>query len=286
MSLKKICKNIYSFTTNVFQSAISLISILLFSSCSAAKMMTSISIPNKRSECCVLGNGPSLNDALAMSPSPFLGKDLMVVNFFLETDYFEILKPSYYIMLDNLFFSDNVDFFREERNAKAIDRLNTINWEMILFVPIIARKSMLIKRIINYKIKIIYFNSTPISGFRKIEYYYYDKNLGMPTAQTVINAAIFLAIKLDYKIINLYGVDQSWLKGMYVDENNIVRAGLDHFYGGSSSIGSIPSLSNLLLTQYNAFFSHERLQVYSKEKGIKILNHTKLSYIDAYEKVK
>ncbi len=286
MQLKSFSKKSYNFLNTAFHSVLSLISICLFSSYKIALKMKSLSLPNKRSECCILGNGPSLNEAFEMTPNPFLGKDLMVVNFFLETDYFAIYKPLYYVFLHNDLFLNNVhDVFGKERISNVTDRLNNITWEMIMFVPTLAQNSLFIKSIDNNKIRIIYINSTPISGFRKLEYYLFNKNLGMPFAQTVINAAIFLAINLDYKTINLYGVDQSWLKGMYVDENNRVRTGLDHFYEGSDEIDSIPSLCDLLLTQYNVFKSHERLQDYSTRKGIKILNHTRLSYIDAYEKV-
>jgi hypothetical protein len=212
------------------------------------------------------------------------GKDLIVVNYFSNTEYFKILKPKYYIIIDPTFHTLSSNDNTQHNSNKFIEELNSVTWKMFLFLPFQNKDSQLLRNVSNSNINWVFINITPLKGFKKIKYYLYNRSLGMPMAQTVINATIFMAIKLNYKKIHLFGVDQSWLKGMYVDEHNIVRAELNHFYPLTVPVPP-PSLSNLLITQYNVFYGHEQLAEYAEYKKIEILNHVKDSFIDAYKKV-
>jgi len=283
--MRNIFKTFYFITIELLNTVVSITSVLLFSSISCNKRIKRILNKHKNTECCVLGNGPSLNDIFNKNPDTFKNMDFMVVNYFSTTKFFTKLQPRYYIIIDNQFFLKSYDDKSLKRKIlEFIDLINSVTWQMILFIPSHTKGSLLERTINNSNIELTYINLTPVKGFKKIKYFFYKNNLGMPMAQTVINAAIFMAVQMDYHTIHLYGVDQSWLKGMYVDENNIVRAGLDHFYKGSDKISEIPSLSNLLITQYNVFYGHEQIQDYAEYKNIIILNHVKDSYIDAYKK--
>jgi hypothetical protein len=94
-----------------------------------------------------------------------------------------------------------------------------------------------------------------------------------------------LAIKLQYEICHLYGVEHSWLKDLKINDKNQVTVGLEHFYKDSNLTDEKRVLSEFLLSQVRLFKSHMKLQNYSHYLGIKILNHTSGSYIDAYERV-
>ena len=90
-----------------------------------------------------------------------------------------------------------------------------------------------------------------------------------------------------YDIINLYGVEQSWLKHLSVTNDNQVNVGLPHFYTGPSDLGrhsTLDTLSTFLSTQVACFASHMRLAKYARYMGLKIRNHTPGFYIDAYER--
>lgn len=284
MMLKYYFKLLFNFSSKLQDSVISMLSVLFFSSYYTNRGIKELSDKKLCSDLYVFGNGPSLNDLLINNIDSIKERDVLVVNFFCNTEYFEILKPKYYIVIDPLFFSSNSDDNEQQNFKKFIEKLNCVSWKMSLFLPHQYRNSSLRKNVSNPNVKWIYINTTPLKGFVKVNYFLYNRNLGMPMPQTVINAAIFMAIRLKYEKIHLFGAEQSWLKNMHVDEKNIVRSELSHFYPANINIHA-PSLSNLLLTQYNVFYGHELLEKYAVYSGCEILNHVKNSYIDAYEKV-
>lgn len=280
--MKEILKKLYFALRNLIKSVISFISVLLFSSISSNKKIKNcINKNHKHNECVVMGNGPSLKFLFEDDFVATRNKDIFAVNFFCLNKYFIQAKPSFYVLLDP-------KIFRESDLTSKVDELvsilNEISWKMILFVPTGSNNSDAINSICNSKISIVPFNYTPVEGLESLENYFFKRNLGMPMPQTVINATIFLAINLNYDKIHLYGVEQSWLKHLAVDNNNRVSVDLHHFYKGSDMTGENRTLSEFLLSQVAVFKSHMRLQKYAVFKGVKILNHTPGTYIDAYER--
>lgn len=59
---------------------------------------------NKNKSLWVLGNGPSLAAQLQEYLDAFLQHDIMCMNHFASTEYFEKLKPRYYVMVDPFFW--------------------------------------------------------------------------------------------------------------------------------------------------------------------------------------
>lgn len=268
---------------------ISFLSVIIFSSFKVDKEIEKCTKNFKRqNECIILGNGPSINDLFENQYNYLNNKDVFAVNYFCLTDYFIKIKPRFYVLLDADVFE--MKFYKEygDLPAKLLHKLNKIDWDMIVFIPSHFSKSKLIRSLINKKIKVVEINATPIPPtFEFIENSLFKLNLGMPSPQTVINAVIFIAINMKYNSINLFGVEQSWLKDLYVNENNEVNVGLPHFYGGPKKLlrhSSLINLSTFLRTQALCFDSHLRLEKYSKYLELNIINHTPNSYIDAYER--
>jgi len=287
--IKDFLKNIYLFVSLLLNTSVSVFSVLLFSSFGVNRKMGKCVEKYRRfSECAVLGNGPSITNLLEKKRNDLDDKDIFAVNFFCLTNYFDMVKPGFYVMLDPDLFSDDLLGSENTRVDGLIDKLNSITWEMVIFVPVKFKNRKLTASFTNEKLTVIPFNSTPISGVACIENLLFKLNLGMPIPMTVINAVIFLAVNLKYDLVNLYGVEQSWLKNLHVTNDNQVNVGLPHFYGGSDDIGrhsTLNTLSTFLYTQATCFASHMRLEEYSKYNGRRILNHTPGSYIDAYDRI-
>ena len=284
--IKNYLKEAYRVTSLVINTTISLLSVILFSSFRVNSGMRKCRRKyKKRNECVVMGNGPSLTALLEKPSNHLANKDIFAVNYFGLTDYFDLVKPNFYVMLDLGMFTLDV---RNKQAEELISKFNDITWEMVVFVPAHFMKSKLTAALTNNKLIIKRFNSTPVdNGVIFIENLIFKSNLGMPFPQTVINAVIFLAVNLKYDIINLYGVEQSWLKHLSVTNDNQVNVGLPHFYTGPSDLGrhsTLDTLSTFLSTQVACFASHMRLAKYARYMGLKIRNHTPGSYIDAYER--
>lgn len=232
-----------------------------------------------------MGNGPSLTSLFENNLDEISDKNIFAVNCFCLTNYFELVKPSFYVLLDPMIFEESVSENAKNHINELIAILNDISWQMVLFIPSKFNHSSLLKYFKNRKLIIVPFNSTPIHGITSLENYLFKRNFGMPMPQTVINATIFLAINMKFNIIHLYGVEQSWLKYLSVSNDNEVSVGLPHYYSGSDKTEENRTLSEFLLSQAATFKSHMRLQKYAKYCGTRILNHTPGSYIDAYERV-
>lgn len=284
--MKNHLKKFYFICTNLTNSIISIISVLLFSSFRSNKMINQCSKKYKKfKDCIIMGNGPSLSSFLEKNLDELLDKNIIAVNFFSTTEYFERVRPSFYVLLDPSLFSNSLPVEFEAQIKELTSKLNSITWQMVLFIPSRFQDSLLVQQLNNNYLVVIPFNYTPISGFKSIENYFFKRNLGMPLPETVINASIFLAISLKFKSIHLYGVEQSWLKHLTVDSENKISVGLPHFYSGSDNTAENRSLSEFLFSQSKVFKSHMRLNEYAKHVGIQILNHTPGSYIDAYKRV-
>lgn len=279
--MKQFCKRLYLFFTLLFQSIVSSFSVLFFSSFSTNRHIRRINARKDRKQSCVvMGNGPSLPELFELYSDLQADSDCCAVNFFCNSQYFEQSRPTYYILLDPMLFVPEMT----KNRLDMIDAFNAVSWKMYLYIPCHFVQSPIVQLIHNENIEIVKYNSTPVEGFSWLDYFFFTHNLGMPMPQTVIIAAIFEMINLDYCTIHLFGVESSWLKYLSIDDENRIKVGLDHFYKGSDVTGEKRTLYEFLISQANAFKGHLRLQRYSHNKKSLILNHTRNSYIDAYQK--
>lgn len=283
--MKKILIKFYFFCLKIGETIISILSVIFFSSFSTNKKIVNFKQKIKKSsECVIIGNGPSVNLLFEENRNYIDNKDVFVVNFFCLTKFFIEIKPSYYVIADPDLFSD---FYNDElkiQTNELVKVLNKTSWPMILFIPVRFIKTELFNSFVNPNLQVVPFNTTPIRGFKFFENFFFKANLGMPIPESVIIAAIFLAINSGYNVLNLFGVEHSWLKNLSVSSHNEVYVGLDHFYDASEKTDEKRKLSHFLLSQSRLFNSHLQLQDYSKYLGKRIINRTKDSFIDAYDR--
>jgi len=156
---------------------------------------------------------------------------------------------------------------------------------MNLFVPNDGYQCILDLLSSNSKITLISYNRTPVSGFKSISYFLYKRNLGMPRPSNVLNAAIFVALNMGYKKVYLYGADHSWLKDLFIDEQNNLCCYQNHFYDDNVEILKMPkgSLSDGLMGIVGAFDSYKKLNEYAKQLDSRVINKTNGSYIDIFD---
>ncbi|MCL1095727.1 hypothetical protein [Shewanella kaireitica] len=284
--VKYIFVHCYLYVGYLYASVFSLLKVIFFSNVFLGLKKTFL---RKSDECVVLGNGPSINSAFEENISFFNDKDIYVVNYFALTKYFDYLKPSCYVLLDPLLFpNSSSDLESNNKLNDLINALNDVSWDLTIYVPYKFKGSIIFSKFDNRNLEFTFFNSTPIDTGTRLNYLFYSLSLGMPTPQTVINAAIFIAVNNEYSKIHLFGVEQSWIKDLSVSDNNEISVSLDHFYAGQSSLGrhsSLNTLSAFLHTQFLCFKSHEILNQYAIHRNVMIFNRTPNSYIDAYRKV-
>lgn len=244
----------------------------------------------------ILGNGPSLKKQLPklIEQREWEQADMMAVNFFALSEEFRLIKPKYYILSDPMFFRKAG---HSERIENLYNALAKVEWQMTLYVQYYNPEKFDYTAAIanNPNIRIVKFHSTVFHGFRSVEFWCYRHGLGSGNWGTVVQNGILTAIQIGYRTIELYGVDHTLLDGLMVDENNRLCRTASHYYDTTAAqpkpiyynATNPPrpyTMAEYLAETAELFRGHEVLRDFAKEEGVKIINRTAGSLIDAYER--
>ena len=245
----------------------------------------------------ILGNGPSLAEQLPrlIEKKEWEEADMMAVNFFALSEEFEVVKPKYYLISDPMFFraagrSERIDNF-----YKAI--AERVSWPMTLYVQYYNPEHFDYAAAIGHNpmIRIVPFHSTVFHGFRNVEFWCYRRGLGSGNFGTVVQNGEFIGILLGYKTIELYGVDHTLLDGLCVDDENRLCRTQSHYYDTTPQApkpiyynATNPprpyTMHEYLAETAELFRGHEVLRDWAASEGVRIVNRTRGSLIDAYER--
>jgi hypothetical protein len=270
--------------------------------------------------CLVLGNGPSLKDSFEKQMHFLEGKKKFCMNEFNKSEYYEKIKPDFYVLADPLYWNKPFQKIRADLNANRLAQYTpvaleyyqsrkdivegTINnierktqWPMTLFLPLQSKLSKLFGDLPskNPYVSICYYNTTPINrGVTALRYFLYRHNLGMPTPQTVLNSAIFLTLNMGFKKIFLLGADHSFHEDLTVNEKNMVCSKELHFYDTEKgknfpmfkeqNTGTTFTMHEWWMFLHKMFRSHFYLEAYSKSLNARIYNASERTFLDAYER--
>lgn len=236
----------------------------------------------------VIGNGPSLTYSLENHIDFFVNKDLYVVNDFSLSPFFTILKPEFYVLIDPAYWFP--DKLCDSKKA-CLENLFNVDWKMNLILPIDANKSFHSRFFNHPNVNIYYFPNIYIGNLSNLPFLYHH-NFFNPQIQNVLVYTIFLSINNNNKAIFLLGAEHSWFNNLHVDESNTVCALDEHFYESDVKIepyltwyGEKYKLHQLLFDFGRMFRGYHELEAYSKRRGAKIVNLTKKSFIDAFDKI-
>ena len=245
------------------------------------------------SRCVVLGSGPSLKETMTLHGRAS-NTSYLAVNTFVFSDYFERMKPEYYVILDpGMWMADS------ELPIKVLDMLKTkTQWRMHLLVPHSARKSTFIQELLKHPhIQVQFVNYVVCKGFKSVMHYFFRRNLAMPQSQNVLVAALFLATNIGYKDIELWGADHDWHKTLFVDEKNVVCVKQVHFYENEQEVKYVPfykglhsnetfRMDEIFFAWAKVFYGYHVVRDYAKSCGTIIHNATPGSFVDAFERRK
>lgn len=237
----------------------------------------------------ILGNGNSL--ASLLEDERIVDCDYMVMNnHILHSSYFD-LKPRFYVLADPCFFQNipnRVDY------RYIVDRiLKETTWKMTLIVPWEHSKMTSIQS--TEFVEILQVNEAVYSTKDEHQQWVYDHNLAMPDVNNVLALAIYTGIYLGYKELELYGVEHSWTKDLYVSHDNGTCLVDSHFFDKDKKEecnlnyfekagGGRMKFHEVLLLYASYFPAYWELREIADRKGVHILNCSPNSFIDAFEK--
>jgi len=291
-SIKSTIKFIPKILYKIIFSFFSILKVLVFS-----KYNVKLKFVKDYGKCYILGNGPSLKNDLENDLEFFSDKNIFVVNNFATSNYYNIIKPKYYVFADPAYWSEieNSTVVKNCRKTLEIIKDST-TWEMIVFVPCNALKSSVLNDVLKHNkcIKIVDFNTTTISmkAFNSINYLLFEKNLAAPPVQNVLISSIYISINIGFSEVNILGSDHSWTKELFVNDKNQVCT-IDHHFYDNKDIkynvftridGSVYKMHEILRDYALMFEGYHKLRNYADYFKVRIYNVTKNSFIDAFER--
>ena len=243
----------------------------------------------------ILGNGPSLAEDLPrlIARGEHTAKDVMAVNYFALDERFEAVRPAYYVLSDPMFFRDSA--CRDRVRALYATLARKVAWPMNLYVQYYNPEGFDYRAALpNSNIRIVRFHTQMYRGFRSLEFWLFRRGLGSANFGTVVQVGEYVALLLGYKRIELYGVDHTLLDGLCVDDGNRLCRIDRHYYDGAEAAAPQPiykkvphvpyTMADYLAEVAELFRGHEVLRDYAAALGARIVNRTRGSMIDAYER--
>jgi hypothetical protein len=256
--------------------------------------------PAQKRNASILGNGPSLNVSFENNLDFMKETELFCVNHFALSEIYSELKPQNYVLLDPGFFlKTDIAQYRPDVQEMLECVLSKTTWKMYLYVPRSAKGTALLQEIENKNknIEIIYFNYTIAKGLASFKHWAFRNHLGFIQSQTVLVAAMFLAVNRKFEQVFLFGADSSWHEAISISEENVMSMKQFHFYEKKEDVKALEviditkkkqqtSMSAQFASLSKVFNGYEVLQEYAKSIGVEILNASTKSYIDAFKRIK
>lgn len=269
--------------TKLFQTAASLGKVMLLS-----RPVTRRAKRQPGRSIVIMGNGPSLRQTIDNRRDWLAAHDLMAVNFAANTPEFAELRPQHYILADGHFMAapgtdPNVD--------RLWQALAAVSWPMTLWVA--AKNASKARRLLggNPDVAVKTFNLTPLEGYEALVHPLIDAGAGMPRPRNVMIPAIITAIRQGYGTVLLAGADHTWTRTLSVDDDNFVVSVQPHFYKDNEEEHTRVRaayaglhLHDVLGSMTIAFRSYWHVRRYADSRGVKVLNCTPGSMIDAFDR--
>lgn len=239
-----------------------------------------------KNELVIIANGPSVTNSREKILS-HLNADYMCVNLFpIKNELFWSIKPRYFCAIDNCFFDFNGTRANDVKELKSVIN-ERIDWQMIFIhyqnQQLGIENSHILERYINRNYY-PYLNK----GFSNRAF---NNNYMSYSMINVAIAALYSGILMGYKKIHIYGIDMTFFKDFFVDENNHVIVYEKHFYGDkivdyTELYEEIREKGILRVFETNseAFRGFKQIRYYADLNNCKIINHTPGSYVDAFER--
>ena len=237
----------------------------------------------------ILANGPSLRQTITDHGALLESLPTLAVNFAANAPEFTQLKPRYYVLADPHFVNAT-----DDPNVKLLfDNLRKVTWPMRLFVDRRYRRRFVSLLGGNANISVETFNAVGAEGFAWFERLAYRSRLAMPRPRNVLIPSIMIGIMLGYRRIFICGADHSWMKTLSVTDDNEVVSVQPHFYADSDrELSRIRHdyqgirLHEVVESFAIAFRSYHHIVRYARSRGVRVLNATPGSFIDAFERIK
>lgn len=249
----------------------------------------------------ILATGTSANEYWNADKKgeQFSEYDILVMNrsiYKMEEEIFN-LKPRYFAACDSVYWGNDktasvTKNVVRETYLRTKEVLEKVDWDMYLITTIHEKFDFN-----NKHIHIIRLNASVYNSGKERDYKLYKGNFCNPGLYNVAQLAIYFGITFKYKKIGIAGMDFDFIKNLYCDDKCRVGLCAEHQYDkeGQAKIevvfepekkgtvnGSV--IAKYLYDTADTFAAFGKLGEYADRQGCKILNYSKRSLVDCYEK--
>lgn len=274
-SISRSCKNLAS-------SLASLIKVPLMSG------RPSPGMPERPGTVIIMGNGPSLRDAIDNHSDILMAYPRLAVNLSALTPDFKVLRPEYYILADPAFFAKN----KSGKIPMVWEALKNVDWPMTLYLPTKGRGMPEVKDLPDC-ITVKWYNLTPGEGWKWLSHMLFRAGLSMPRPRNVLIPAIMSMMREGFRNIILIGADHNWARTLWVTDRNRVVSVQPHFYKDDDAelkraeeVYRNLHMHDVYGSYAVTFKSYFDVKDYADSVGVKILNATPESFIDAFPRTR
>jgi|GEM_PF-5544615 len=264
---------------------------LLLSVVKVRKRLKQIEVGDDKS-LTILGNGPSLKN-LDFSRYNEREIDFLTVNNFPNSETFFSVKPEYVVFIDTMFWIpyEKLESHMSKSVGGTFESLNKSTWRVTLFVPAVSEK-VIKERIHNDNIKLVLL---PDVGYEFENAFLANLSLkvGIPPPRlNVVVTSIYIASLLNYRSIEVFGMDMDRFVDIGVDQTTN-DAYLGHRYfnvekkvkSKNKVIGKHPNNMYIrLLREAKTFRWFGIMSNYALENNIKIVNKSSFSMLDMFKR--
>lgn len=243
----------------------------------------------------ILGNGPSFKNDWIEIQKMRPECDFCAVNNFANTEFFNKLNPSLYVIADPSFWRHDVNSDLAMSNQLLINNLMNVSWPMDLICT--EEGFLYFKKVLegNSNITVVSLRDNWIDfRSKKINILALKFRLITPNFVNVLVAALWFGMISGRKKIHIYGADFSSFKAFEVDQRtNCLNTEYTHFYTENVNKevakekypGMKPKNIATRLNQISlAFREMYFLSKVANNWGIKIINKSYYSLLDCFER--
>ena len=224
----------------------------------------------------VIGNGPSQGflDVKGLLKFKASGGEIICINFWADNTYLSKVIPTYLVISDPSIFSDTAPNFIQEKNEKLLSYLQT-NVSVIIICPL--ERCVKLSEI---------FGKERILGFVDQELRMWTSNINPIFPRGYLSMTLYKALALatwfNYRKIYIIGMDNTYPRNIYCDQNNKlinheVHSGTDDY---SLDVSALYGNIGDSLTEIANIFYDVR-----KFKNDKIINLDPYSLTDVFLKI-
>jgi len=245
----------------------------------------------------VLGNGPSLKIDMDRVLKESLTSEVYVLNYFAVTEYFNEIKPEYYVLTDRMFWDQNANTDIKKDNEQLFLCLDRVEWKMNIICPEGGFKLISERLIKNKNIKVLKVNSVNVEfKTEKINLFALNQNIITPHFINGLVMVLWHAIYRNRLDIEIYGADFSLFKEYFIDQvTNDLYNSASHFYENSDAENNASRkypnepkkmLHTRMYQQWSSFYQMYLLSKMAKIRKIKITNFSSNSFLDCFDRSK